>query len=55
MEQILHIPQRQRASTVHHHRKANDLEARLEMPKNAGFDHAARLAAIPSGGNLIFI
>jgi hypothetical protein len=31
MEQILDLPQRQRETDVHHHRKPNDLGRRLEV------------------------
>jgi hypothetical protein len=53
--QVFHIPKRKRVSNVHHHRQADDLGRRFEVPENAGVAHAVRLAALPSGGNPIFL
>ena len=48
MQQILHIPQRQRETHIHHHRQADDLWRRLEIPKGAVFCHSQTLRDIPA-------
>ncbi len=47
MQQVFHIPQRQRVAHLHHHREAHDLGARFEGAENAGVAHVVRLAALP--------
>ena len=49
MQQIIHIPERQRKPDVHHHRQADDLGARLEVTKGETFCHRERQAiALPA-------
>ena len=45
MEQVFDVPQREWKPDVHHHRKADDLRARLEVAKRAAFSHAQTLRA----------
>ncbi len=54
VQQILHIPQRERVANIHHHREADDLRQRLEIAKNAGAAHPIRLAALPVSDKPIF-
>ena len=48
MQQIIHIPERQRKPDVHHHRQADDLGARLEVTKGETFCHRERLGDRPA-------
>ena len=48
VRQVLHIPQGQGRSRVHHHRQANDLGARLEVTTGAAVYRAATLIARPA-------
>ena len=54
VEQVLDVPQRQRVADIHHHREADYLGARLEIPENTGVAHPVRLDALPVSGNRIF-
>jgi hypothetical protein len=55
VEQVLHVPERQWIPDNHHHREADDLGARFEIPKNAGAAHPVRLAALPFSGKPILL
>ena len=39
VQQILHVPKRQRETDIHHHGQTDDLGARLEVAKWAAFCH----------------
>ncbi|MCA3621340.1 MAG: hypothetical protein IOC56_09655 [Methylobacterium sp.] len=54
MQQVFHIPQRQRVAHLHHHREADDLGARLEIPENAGVAHTIEGNSTLPGGNRSF-
>jgi hypothetical protein len=43
VQQILHVPKRQRETDIHHHGETDDLWARLEVGKRAAFCHPATL------------
>jgi hypothetical protein len=53
MQQILHIPERQREPDVQHHRRADDVGTGLEIPKWAVFDHAEKLNRHPALHNRV--
>ena len=53
MQQILDIPRREWKSDAHHHRKADDIEVRLEVAKGAGFCHPLTLNSENAGGRKV--
>jgi len=53
VQQILNIPKREREPDVQHHRKANDLRARLEVAKWGAFGHPATLRNHPAWLKLV--
>ena len=55
MQQVFHIPQRQRVAHLHHHREADDLGARLEIAKNARAAHHRKAIGGPSKRKPIFL
>ena len=48
VQKILHIPQRERKPHVHHNGQADDLWARLKVPKGGTFCHPATLISRPA-------
>ena len=55
MQQILHIPQSQGVTHVHHHREADHLRRRIEIAKRIGFGahHPSSLPFQATFGNLL--
>ncbi len=50
VQKVLHVPKRKREANVQHHGEADDLWARLEVAKGAGFCHPVTLVgANPAG------
>jgi hypothetical protein len=45
MQKILHIPQRELKTDIHHNGQADDLRARLKVTKSGTFCHPATLIA----------
>ncbi len=54
MQQVFHIPQRQRVAHLHHHREAHDLGTGLEGAENAGVAHTIEGNGTLPGGNRSF-
>ena len=48
MQQILHIPERQREPDIHHHCQADDFGRRLEVAKWRRFCHPPKLRGCPA-------
>ena len=48
MQEILDLAQREREPDVKHHRQADDLRARLEVPEGAGLGHGQKLSRRPA-------
>ncbi len=55
MKQVLNVPERERVANVHHDREADDLGRGLEVPEMRALLIRVRLAALPVGGNPIFL
>ncbi|MCX7342214.1 MAG: hypothetical protein NT037_17210 [Hyphomicrobiales bacterium] len=55
VEQVLHVPERERIADIHHDRQADDLGARLEVSKDAGVAHAIEASAAHPDGKPISI
>jgi hypothetical protein len=48
MKEIFNITKRQRKPNIEHHRKADHLWARFEVPKRRALDHTKTLATDPT-------
>ncbi|MCZ8163873.1 MAG: hypothetical protein O9315_17855 [Beijerinckiaceae bacterium] len=55
VQKVLDVPQRERVADLHHHRQTDDLQACLEIPKDAGVAHPVRPDTLPVSGKPIFL
>ncbi len=54
VQQVLHVPQRERVADVLHDRQADDLGRGLEVAENAGVAHSGPASALPVSGKPTF-
>ena len=55
VQQVLHIPQRQRISDVHHHGQADDLRSGFEVAEDAGTAHTIKATGTRISRKPIFL